>query len=155
MLTHSASCVARDQRDFGTEPFAYPSGCLSEVGSGHARAAFRESSICSSGLSVLLTSMSLFVIRQSWVRFSHKPRSPRLLTTCAVRHNSQIAHNGSHEAFIEPSELKGVKFLCLNRPQSRNSISTKLLKVSLAILSGMDLDITEPPIGLSGVARRR
>lgn len=35
------------------------------------------------------------------------------------------------EAFIEPSKLNnGIKYLSLNRPQSKNAISMKLLKVS-------------------------
>lgn len=38
------------------------------------------------------------------------------------------------EAFIEPSKLNnGIKYLSLNRPQSKNAISMKLLKVSSAL----------------------
>ena len=39
------------------------------------------------------------------------------------------------EAFIEPSEQgSGIKYLCLNRPQSKNAISKRLLKASIVNL---------------------
>jgi hypothetical protein len=35
----------------------------------------------------------------------------------------------NREAFVDASPEKGVKYLFLNRPQSKNAISTRLLKV--------------------------
>ena len=69
----------------------------------------------------------------------------RLYTKSSTRPLSQNTVSSANEAFLEAPESEphlGIKYLSLNRPQSKNALSMRLLKVSdMQLLSS---DVTHP-----------